>query len=151
MVKVVSMRKTAAERRAEEHGGAPAGLYSESANEEDRDGIAVHLEHHHLQKMGLDASTMKHGDPVEFKGTGHVEHVETQSGANGERHHARIRLTHAGMDHEGEAHPEKEKAELRNEIEAVHGKSEAAREKRAEATNAKRDRKGEQVAEKTGG
>lgn len=149
MPKLHSMRKSKADRDADEQRYAP--IASPNSEDGDHDGVSVNLEHHHLKKMGLDAGKMKHGDHVAFAGEGHVEHAEVTSGEHGERHSARIRLTRAGMDHEGTPDAEKEKGELRNEIEEIHGKSEEAREKRQEARGATRAKSGHELAEKTGG
>jgi hypothetical protein len=146
MPKLHPMRKSKADREADEtRYSIPA-----TAEDGDHDGVSVNLDHHHLKNMGLDAGKMKHGDRVEFSGEGHVEHAEVQSGEHGDRHSARIRLSRAGMEHEGEE-PARERENLRNEIETIHGKAEEAREKRSEARGARTAKSGEKVPEKAGG
>lgn len=143
-MKLHSMKKSSADRKADEERYAISPADSEDG---DRDGVSVQLDHHHLKKMGMDAGKMKHGDRVVLNGEGHVEHAEVQSGEHGDRHSARIRLSQAGMEHEGAGGAEKEKGDLRNEIETIHGKSEASREAKA----SKGAKAGKEVPEKTGG
>lgn len=65
------------------------------------DGITVHLDHHHLDKMGLGGS-LNAGDEVHFRGRGKVESAQSMSDGAGERHTARLVLTHAGAVGAGE-------------------------------------------------
>lgn len=123
MPKLHPLNKTTAERRAEEDAmGGPPGR-AVAANVEDKDGPVLHLDHHHLNRMG--AGELRGGDRVTFHGEGEVEHASTGTGEQGERRSARIRMSHGAMEHDGER--EGGKKELRTEIEAVHGKAEAAK------------------------
>jgi len=142
MVKMVKLDRSANERKAEAHGGADYPT-SVAGNSEDHDGPTLHLDHHHLKKMGLDAGKMKHGDPIEFHGKGHVEHASVDSGEGGERHSARIRMTHGGAEHEGS--DDDDRGEIRGAIEKAHGASEA---KSSERASLRKSAAGAKVAEK---
>jgi hypothetical protein len=120
MTKMISLKKTAADRDAEKKAMGEGGPGTR-ANPEDDGGVTLHLEHHHLQKMGVGGG-LKSGHKVELSAAGHVEHSETRSTPQGERNSARLRLTKMGVEHETD-HGE-ERKDLRNEIEQVHGASE---------------------------
>jgi hypothetical protein len=120
-MKVVALKRTAAEKKAEKTAGG-------FVNPDDEGGITVHLGHDHLKKMGL-AGSLKSGDRFKLKGHGRVEESETRSGKDGERHSARLRLEHAGVDG---AEPDvddktKERAGRRSDIERAYTESEAKR------------------------
>lgn len=122
MPKMYPLNKTTAERRAENDAmGGPGRAVA--ANAEDKDGPVLHLDHHHLNRMG--AGELRGGDRIAFHGEGEVEHASTETSDRGERRSARIRMNHGAMEHDGER--EGGKKELRNEIEAIHGKAEAAK------------------------
>lgn len=126
-MKEVSLKKSASERKADkEMQGANIGMpYEEDG------GVTLHLEHHHLEKMGL-GDSLKSGDKFHMKGHGHVESSESRSGKDGERHSARLRLTHAGVEqdprHMGDGRVA-DKAELRGELDKAYENAE----KRSEA------------------
>ena len=80
------------------------------------DGVSVHLDHHHLTKLGV-GGNLKSGDKVEFAGRGHVEHSSTTTDKDGERHSATVRLHRGALEHDGaERDNDSERGELRNEI-----------------------------------
>ena len=69
MVKMVSLKKSAADRRVEKDAlGSPDVPYVPAEDE----GVTVNLDHHHLMKMGVGGG-MKSDHKVEFHGTGDVE------------------------------------------------------------------------------
>src|ERR1700734_1787691 len=101
-MKMHSLKRTAADRRADKDAGEDKGVMAMPANAEDDEGPVVHLEPHHLRHMGLgdkpgeSGSVLPSRHPVEMKG-----HIETHSvtGADGKlEHRATVRLTHAGVD-----------------------------------------------------
>lgn len=91
-MKLVSLKKSASERKAGEKDGMIAGPYGGD------DGVTLQLEPHHLEKLGL-GGKLKSGHKFKIEGRGHVEESESRSGKEGERHSARLRLTHAGVEH----------------------------------------------------
>jgi hypothetical protein len=107
-------RMVGLKRPKSDDAGAPETMASPA-----NDGVAIHLEHHHLMKMkDADgepiAGRLKSGHKVEFHGTGTVERSETQSTPEGDRHSATIRLHKGAVEHE--ASPDEERDELRDEI-----------------------------------
>jgi len=98
-MKLHSLRQTKADRKA-----------TESAREErmeemsEPEGIEIHVSHEHMQKMGMD-DPPKSGTEVELHGRGHVVSSHTEDVGGKPRHHMRIRLTHAGVEHEGNEPP----------------------------------------------
>ena len=98
MVKMVSLKKTAAERRAEKDALGEASTARPLTEDE---GVTVHLDHHHLMKMGVGGG-MKSGHDVEFHGKGTVERSETRSTPEGERHSATLKLHRGALEHEPE-------------------------------------------------
>jgi hypothetical protein len=90
MVKMVSMKETKTERKADDKSLAGAPL---AAN----DGVMLHLEHHHLAHMGIDG-TLPHGTAINFAGKGEVRSSGTHNGPDGPRHHMTIALHKAGME-----------------------------------------------------
>lgn len=132
MVKMVTMKRTAADKGAE---GDALGMPGRGT---DRDGVRVNLDHDHIQSMKMDAP-LPHGTKVEFGGKGEVVESGTHEGPDGPRHHMTILLKRAGVDH-AEDGPEERREGLRGDIES------AAKQKMQ--GNASADRK---VPEKTGG
>jgi len=111
MTKMVSLKKSAADRRTEKDAlGETAAVVDESPEHE---GIAVHLEHHHLMKLGV-GGALKSGHKVELHGAGTVERSETRSTKDGERHSATIRLHKGAIEHEADR--DEERDNLRSEI-----------------------------------
>lgn len=111
VVPMKNMRRTTAEREAEDEAGGRLGNGSQpSGAPPERDDVEVRLEHHHLQKMGL--TPLPHGTKVEFGGHGEVADTGTTEGySDGEpRHHMTIRLRRAGVD------PMESKADRRDEL-----------------------------------
>src|SRR6185312_4671905 len=106
MAKLVSLKrsKNAAERPPI---GKINGAYP------DDEGVAIHLDHDHLTKLGVGGS-LKSGDKVGFSGAGKVERSETRTDKDGERHSATIRLHRGSVDHDASRDDQRE--ELRGEI-----------------------------------
>lgn len=124
MTKMSSMNKSAADKRAEKDTLGEAGS-AIAQNSEDHDGPVVHLDHHHLKNMKVGGG-LKSGHKVTIMAEGHVESADTRSDKSGDKHSARIRIHRMGMEHEGEKG--EERADLRNEIEKIHGSSEKSNE-----------------------
>lgn len=141
MVTMTNMRRTAAERKTENGGdGMPD---SGSGRPASRDDVEVRLEHHHIQKLGLDGP-LPHGTKVEFGGHGEVADSGTTEGySDGEpRHHMTIRLRRAGVD--AAERPDDRRGELRGDIQEAADKVAS---KDAGTGGGRADRK---IAEKTG-
>lgn len=136
MVKVVALKKTAADRKADEE----ANGYPGDDQSPDNEGISIRLEHHHLKKMGIDGA-MKSGHTFRIEGHGHVEESESRSGKGGERHSARLRLTHAGVEHEGDE--DEGRAGLKEDVNKAFEGSEKSRAERA-------GKRGKEIPEKKG-
>ncbi len=133
MTKMASLKRSAADRDVEKQAlGEPARGPLQNPEDE---GITVHLDHHHLKNMGVGGG-LKSGHKVDLHAAGHVEHSETRSTKDGERHSARLRLTRMGVEHEGGK--DEKRADLRNEIEAVHSKSGKDRDADAETIRGKK-------------
>jgi hypothetical protein len=122
MVKMVSLKKSAADRRAEKDAlGSPATPYVPAEDQ----GVTVNLDHHHLMNMGVGGG-MKSGHKVTLHGTGTVERSETRSSKDGDRHSATLRLDRGSLEHEPEE-GEAERGEIKTEIMSAHDKSEQKR------------------------
>ncbi|MHB8272831.1 hypothetical protein [Bradyrhizobium sp.] len=112
MVKMVRLEKTASDRKAEKDALGEGGIASVTPDGDS--GISIHLDHHHLEKMGIGGG-LKAGGKVELTGKGTVLRSESRSTPEGDRHSATIHLSHGGMDYEGSK--DDEKSDLRGEIE----------------------------------
>lgn len=125
MVKMVSLKKSAADRRAEKDALGTTDVPSVPAEDE---GVSVNLDHHHLMNMGVGGG-MKSGHKVELHGTGTVERSETRSTKDGERHSATIRLHRGALEHEPDEprDGDERRTQLRGDLEkayaGVDGKS----------------------------
>jgi hypothetical protein len=142
MVKMVSLKKSPADRRAEKDALGSHDIPSVPAEDE---GVSVNLDHHHLMKMGVGGG-MKSGHKVKLEGEGTVERSETRSTPEGERHSATIRLHRGGIEHEGEEKAE-ERGEIRTEIQKATAGSERAAADKDAARTAKKAVKGKEMAE----
>lgn len=91
-----SLAKTKADRDHEE--SARDEMMEEMQEPE---GIEMHLDHHHMQKMGMKEPPAS-GSEVEFHGRGHVVSSESRDVGGTTRHHMRIRLTHGAIEHDEE-------------------------------------------------
>lgn len=129
MVKVVSLKRSATERKAERESLGMPHEATAGDSPEDR-GIAVQLEHHHLQKMGV-GGALKAGDKVHFTGHGEVEHAESRSDKRGERHSARLRLHRGGVDHESAKSDGDGDSDIKRDLKSSYDSSEKRREEKA--------------------
>lgn len=116
MAKMVSLKKSAADRRAEKDALGSRDIPYVPAEDQ---GVTVNLDHHHLMNLkGSDgeplAGRMKSGNDVEFHGRGTVERSETRSTPEGERHSATLRLSKGAIEHEPSS--DDERTELKGEI-----------------------------------
>ena len=113
-MKVVALKKSAADKKQDKENG-----FSYPGSEED--GVSVHLSHHHLQKMGVEGN-LTPGRKVKLRGHGHIQSAEKDG-------HARLVLTHAGMDHhepDADDKPDERKGR-RSDIEKAYSESESKR------------------------
>lgn len=102
MAKMVALKRSAADKRAhEERHGYPM-------SESDQEGPSVHLDPHHLDKMGVDQE-LPHGHEIQMKG--YVERHETGHDQGEPTGQMRVRVTHAGTDQ-----PEADHGSLRGEL-----------------------------------
>lgn len=145
MTKMASMKKSAADRAAEKTalGESPKGP---PQNSEDREGPAVHLEHHHLKNMGM--TDLKSGDKVSMQGEGHVEHSESRKEADGDRMRATVRFHKMGGELKSPRGDEDERGALRNSIERAHGERASGKDEAVERRGLKGAEGGAKVAEK---
>ena len=104
MSKMVNLKRPKSDRKGD---GAEVAAYPGD------DGVSVHLDHHHLTKLGV-GGALKSGDQVEFVGRGHVEHSSTTTDKEGERHSATIRLHKGALEHEPAK--DEERDELKGEL-----------------------------------
>jgi hypothetical protein len=140
MVKMVSLKKSSADRRAEKDAlGSPTVPYVPAEDQ----GVTVNLDHHHLMNMGVEGG-MKSGHKVDFHGTGTVERSETRSTPEGDKHSATLRLHRGAIEHEPEE-KEEEKGEIRTEISKAHDKAEQSKMDRE--AKAKSGKSGKEIKE----
>ena len=117
MVKMVRLEKSASDRKAEQDADGQPGIASVVPDGDS--GITLHLDHHHLEKLGVGGG-LKSGGKVELSGKGTVLRSESRSTEDGDKHSATIHLSHGNMDYEGSK--DDERADLRGEIEKNAGK-----------------------------
>jgi hypothetical protein len=146
MVKMVAMKKSAADRAVEKKamGEAGSGVYS---NAEDEEGPSIRLEHHHLMNMGVEGG-LKSGDKVHLEGHGEVESSESRKVRGEPRHSATIRIKKFGAELKSPRGDEDERGALRNDIEKAHGESEKGKDESYEKGGLKGAEGGKKVAEK---
>lgn len=146
MVKMVAMKKSAADRAAEKKamGESAIGM---PAGPEDEEGPRIRLEHHHLMNMGVEGG-FKSGDKVRLEGEGHVEESESRMHKGEPRHSATLRIKKMGAELKSPRGDEDERAALRNTIESVHGESEKGKDEGLERRGLKGAESGKKVAEK---
>lgn len=116
MVKMVSLKKTAADRAAEKKA---MGEASNITGPDQNEGVMVHLDHNHLTKMGLHGD-LKSGDGIEFHGKGEVERSETRSTPDGDRHSASLRIHKAGYERDVKSGGDEEKRSVRGDLEKAY-------------------------------
>lgn len=109
-MKMTSLKKSNAERKDEKNERG----FSLPEGAPEHDGVSIHLEPHHLEKMGL-AGKMEHGDSFELKGRGYVHKAENSSDESGEHHRAHLIMTHGGIEHESH-NPETERDDMRRDV-----------------------------------
>jgi hypothetical protein len=129
MVKMMDLRRTSDDVREEKKA---LGEESKTAYVPPKDdGARFELEHHHLMQLGL-GGDLKAGDGLTFNGRGTVERSESRLTADGDRHSATVRFARGAVDHDPENKSRDEgRKDLRNEIEQVHGKVQAAEGKKS--------------------
>src|ERR1700733_9715788 len=98
-MKMANLKRTAAEKNAEKDAGAEPSSIDDSA-----DGADLHLEDHHMEKMGI-SPTLPHGHPITLHAEGTVH--RSSDGPEGGR--MTIRVHKAGAEYD-EPHEEKEKS-----------------------------------------
>lgn len=146
MVKMVSLKKSAADRDAEKKAMGESGR-GILANSEDSDGPTIHLEHHHLTNMKVGGG-LKSGDKVHFEGEGHVESSESRMERGEPRHSARVRIKKMGIEAKSPHGDEDERAGLKNDIERSHAEHERGKDEGAERSDAGAAHAGKKFADK---
>jgi hypothetical protein len=134
-MKMVSLKRSKADREAEKNAGAEPSTIDDS-----RDGADLHLEDHHMEKMGI-SPTLPHGHPI----TLHAEGVVHRSSDGPEGGRMTIRVHKAGAEYD-EPRDERESG-LRGEIEKNTEESETRRDPKR-FTNKSAD-KGKELKEPT--
>lgn len=122
MVKMVNLRRTKTEKKAVSK--AMGEAVPAQADEGD---MRVHLDHHHLTKMGMDGA-LKSGDKVRMHGEGTVESSSTRSEGGEDRHSATLRLHRGGVEQYDDGERDaKNRGDIRGDLEAAHGAAEKAK------------------------
>ena len=122
MVKMVSLDKSAADKRAEKDAMGSRDVIDVPA--EDR-GLTVNLDHHHLKNMGVEDG-LKTGNKVQFSGRGEVGGTSSEPDASGVvKHRATIHLHRGAMEYTDEPRDDKTaiKGDLEKSYSAVADKS----------------------------
>lgn len=115
MVKMVSFKKTATDKREEKDALGEPGIKTSDFDP----GVSVHLDHHHLTKLGVGGG-LKSGHKVEFGGRGMVESSHTESHKDGDRHHATLKLSHGWLDHDAPRGGDEERRSVRGDLEKAY-------------------------------
>lgn len=136
-MKMVSLKRSKADKDASKDAGAMPSSIDDSA-----DGADLHLEDHHMEKMGI-SPTLPHGHPITLHADGTVH--RSSDGPEGGR--MSIRIHKAGADWEEPAE-EKEKS-LRGEIEKNTEQSETKRDGKKFTKAADKGKELKEPAEKT--
>jgi hypothetical protein len=134
MVKMVSMKRTQGERKA----------VDEALGEKEPDGIDIHLDHHHLKKLG--GENFEKGHKIKLRAHGRIGSTSEHDGMKS----ARLRITHMGAaplergdekeEEEGERGDETHGG-VREEITRAFGESKAREEAKAKGREAKAGKK----------
>lgn len=130
MVKMVNLKRTASERKAEDDAG---GMDHLSENE---DGADLHLRGEHIKRMDekgeLEApmNSLPHGHPVEFSGHGTVH--RTSDGPEGGNVHIKVHKLGMDYDEPNEAKHGSIRDDLEKSATASQNKSVAKDAKRVE-------------------
>lgn len=146
MVKMVAMKKSAADRAAEKK-AMDGGVRAMPENGEDAEGPTIRLEHHHLMNMGIGGG-LKSGDKVRMESEGHVENSESRMRDGEPRHSATVRVKKLGVELKSPHGDEDERGALRNDIEKAHGESASGKDEGYEKRDAKVADSGKKLAEK---
>lgn len=136
MVKMVSMKRTQGERKE----------VDEAMGEKEPDGLDIHLEHHHLKKLG--GETFEKGQMIKLRAHARVGSTSEHDGMKS----ARVRITHMGAEpmQKGDEEERDEKRDdtrdeskggIREEITRAFGESGAKAEARAKGKEAKAGKK----------
>ena len=95
MVKMVSMKRTKANREAENEGDGRTSALSPSFRDPEDNGVVIHLHPHHAAKLGM-GEPLPVGHKIEFGGTGTV----TESHSDERGHRLTMTMDRAGVEHE---------------------------------------------------
>lgn len=118
MVKMVSLKRTKQDKQAEKSALGRPGI----ASADEGDGaISIHLEPHHLDKLGVGGG-LRSGHKVTLHGEGTVDRAESFKDGDGKvKQRATLKLHKAGLEYTG-SDIESDKHELRGEIERAGAK-----------------------------
>jgi hypothetical protein len=147
MAGMKSMRRTKSERDAQTKGDGETA--ASPARPPERDDVEVRLDHHHIEKLGLDGP-LPHGTPIRFHGEGEVADSGTTEGySDGEpRHHMTVRMSRAALEHDAPKGDET-RGDIRAELAKNTDASEAKRADRDASRSAAKG--GAKEPEKVGG
>jgi len=138
MVKMVSLKRTAAEKKADNSAEGRADGY------ETEDGADLHLDGSHLKKMDekgettAPISSLPHGHEVHFEGHGTIH--RTSDGPEGGRVH--IKVHRLGADYD-DPKGEREEGSVRDNLERSAEASERKTEAKEKAKEARRSKESE--------
>ena len=112
MVKMVSLKKSKAERGAEKDAlsSSPGGIAKVDSEHE---GVHVNLDHHHLKNLGVEKG-MKAGDKIDFHGRGTVQRYEMHDDKGGAKSSATLHFDKGALEHDADR--DEERDDLKNEI-----------------------------------
>lgn len=145
MVKMVSLKRTKAEREEDEH-----AMGEVQPNSHAEDGMDLHLQRHHLDKLEI-PHDLPHGHEIELRMKGHVHRTDNGDGPEGEHAHMHVKVTHAHAEFEHTKDGEREREGLREELEKNTEEAETRRAEKAERPSLKKAAAGKKEPEHAGG
>ena len=138
-----SLKKTKADIKAREEAMGEPGEIEASP------GVDLHLDDHHLEKLGL-PKDLPHGHEVELHFRGHVHRSTHEEGPEGESGRTHLKLTHGKVVKGAEHDATEPVSDLREELEHNHDESEGRRTKAEAARAEKREKKDEKSEARKG-
>lgn len=112
MPHLTSLKRTEDDRRAEAKAG---GFASISPATDDKGEPEIHLDQHHLKKLGVD-SPLPVGHEIRLRARGVVTGSHSSASEHGKHHSMRVKLTHATLKHDAEDEAEDRKADIGNAV-----------------------------------
>lgn len=96
-MKMVDLKKTAADKKEAEKRWKEGP--SIGGGEEYPSDMQLRLDKGSMKKLGMTVDKLKVGDTVEISGTAKIVSTHKSAGSSGEDEHARLQLTHLGVEH----------------------------------------------------